>query len=230
MTPTSTTWYTPSVNAEAVLFDLDGTLADTAPDLAAAANQLRSEHGLPPLPLAQLRPHTSSGVRGMLHAAFDIGPHDPRFTALSDGFLAHYRSHLCVATRLFDHMHTLLDTLEAHSIKWGIVTNKRSTLTNPLIDTLGLTARACCIVSGDAAPRLKPAPDTLLLACELAALNASRCLYVGDDLRDIQAGRSAGMATVAAAYGYLGLEVPVSEWQADHIIHHPMELLPILGL
>lgn len=218
------------MNIEAVLFDLDGTLADTAPDLGSAANALRVEAGLAPLPLAQLRPHTSSGVRGMLAAAFDIGPQHPDFPDLSARFLDHYQTSLCVATKLFDQMHTLLETLETNSIKWGIVTNKRSALTNPLIEALGLSERACCVVSGDAAPRLKPAPDTLFLACELASITASQCMYVGDDLRDIQAGRSAGMTTVAAAYGYLGLEVPVSEWQADHIIHDPIELLPIIGL
>jgi phosphoglycolate phosphatase len=218
------------VSVDAVLFDLDGTLADTAPDLGAAANRLRADDGLPPLPLEILRPHTSSGVRGMLRSAFDIGPQDPEFPALSARFLEHYRDNLCIATRLFDRMHELLDALEGNSIKWGIVTNKRSAFTDPLIEALGLSKRACCIVSGDAAPRLKPAPDTLLLACRIAAVDASRCVYVGDDLRDIQAGRSAGMATVAAAYGYLGLEVPVSDWQADHIIHDPMELLPIIGL
>ncbi|HRQ57793.1 MAG TPA: HAD-IA family hydrolase [Azoarcus taiwanensis] len=218
------------MSVDAVLFDLDGTLADTAPDLGAAANRLRADVGLPPLPLEILRPHTSSGVRGMLHAALDTGPQDSAFPDLSARFLAHYRDNLCVASRLFDRMHELLDALEGNAIKWGIVTNKRSTFTDPLVDALGLSTRACCVVSGDAAPRLKPAPDTLLLACQIASLDASRCIYVGDDQRDIEAGRNAGMTTVAAAYGYLGLEVPVSEWQADHIIHGPMELLQIIGL
>ncbi len=218
------------MSVEAVLFDLDGTLADTAPDLGAAANLLRADSGLPPLPLEVLRPHTSSGVRGMLRSAFGLAPTDPDFAPMSARFLDHYRDNLCVATRLFDRMEILLDALEGGAIKWGVVTNKRSAFTDPLIEALGLHQRACCVVSGDAAPRLKPAPDTLLLACELASIEASRCIYVGDDLRDIQAGRSAGMKTVAAAYGYLGLEVPVGEWQADHIIQDPMELLPIIGL
>lgn len=218
------------MNAEAVLFDLDGTLADTAPDLGAAANRLRIEAGLAPLPLTTLRPHTSSGVRGMLWCAFGITPEHRDYAALSERFLAHYADNICVATRLFDDMHALLDALDTAAIRWGIVTNKRKRYTDALIAALDLQHRACCVISGDSAARPKPAPDPLLLACAQTGLTAARCVYVGDDLRDIQAGRSAGMTTVAAAYGYLGEGAPVTEWQADHIIQSPTELMRVLGL
>lgn len=218
------------MNAEAIFFDLDGTLADTAPDLAAAANRLRTEEGLPPLPLASLRPHTSSGVRGMLRTAFDMAPEHPDYPAFAQRFLDHYQAALCVHSRLFDQMDTVLHTLESADIKWGIVTNKRSAYTLPLIEALGLHTRASCIISGDSAPKPKPAPDTLLKACIDARVDPLRCLYVGDDYRDIVAGRAAGMGTAAAAWGYLGVDLPIDQWQADHIIQQPMELLALIGL
>lgn len=213
---------------EAILFDLDGTLADTAPDLGAVANLLRIEAGLEPLPLSELRPHASSGVRGMLGLAFGLQPGDPGYDAHSERFLAHYENRLCVDTRLFDDILELLDTLEARTIKWGIVTNKRSRYTNPLVAELGLARRAACVVSGDSTPNPKPAPDPLHLACEIANVRADRCMYVGDDLRDIIAGRRAGMRTIAAAYGYLGKGTAVNDWNADAIIARPADLLGLL--
>ncbi len=218
------------MNADAVLFDLDGTLADTAPDLGAAVNRLLAERGRPAVALDQLRPHTSSGVRGMLLAAFDIRPGELDYDALSERFLELYEQNLCVDTRLFDDIDDLLSSLERRSIKWGIVTNKRARFTDPLIAALDLHHRACCVISGDSAPRPKPAPDPLLLACEVSGIEPARCIYVGDDLRDIQSGRAAGMLTVAAAYGYLGLDSPVSDWAADHIIDSPADLIRLLGL
>lgn len=215
---------------EAVLFDLDGTLADTAPDLGEAANRLRQRYELAPLPLTVLRPHTSRGVRGMLKTAFDIAQDDPRYASLANEFLDLYAERLCHHTILFDGMDRLLGTLERTSIKWGIVTNKRMRYTDPLIAALSLHERACCVISGDSAARPKPAPDPLLLACERASLTPARCIYVGDDLRDIEAGRAAGMTTVAAAYGYLGNDTPIERWQADAIIYSPAELLPLVGL
>ncbi len=214
--------------AEAVLFDLDGTLADTAPDLGTAANKLRAEHRLPPLPLDALRPHTSSGVRGMLRVAFEITPDHHSYPELAERYLAHYQAALCVDTRLFEQMEDVLQQLEAAAIKWGIVTNKPSAYTLPLVTALGLHQRASCIISGDSAPKAKPAPDTLFVACEHADVDATRCIYVGDDLRDIQAGRAAGMRTVAAAWGYLGTDHPIDQWQADHIIQQPMELISLI--
>lgn len=213
---------------EAILFDLDGTLADTAPDLGAVANLLRVEAGLEPLPLIELRPHASSGVRGMLGLALGLKPGDPDYGDYSERFLAHYEQRLCVDTRLFDEIPDLLDALDARAIKWGIVTNKRSRYTNPLVAALGLARRAACVVSGDSTPNPKPAPDALHLACEIANVRPGFCMYVGDDLRDIIAGRSAGMRTVAAAYGYLGQTVAITDWEADAIIARPADLLGFL--
>ncbi|MBI1906847.1 MAG: HAD-IA family hydrolase [Rhodocyclales bacterium] len=215
---------------DAVLFDLDGTLADTAPDLGEAANRLRQRHNLAPLPLPTLRPYTSHGVRGMLQAAFDLGPDDPRYTTLAEQFLELYAERLCHRTTLFDGMEDLLSILERASIKWGIVTNKRMRYTDPLIAALSLHERACCVISGDSAARPKPAPDPLLLACERASLVPARCIYIGDDLRDIEAGRAAGMTTVAAAYGYIGIGAPIEHWQADATIHSPAELLRLIDI
>ena len=218
------------MRTEAVLFDLDGTLADTAPDLGASANHLRAQAGLPPLPLSALRPHTSSGVRGMLGAAFGLTPDAPEYAGLAERFLHHYADNLCVNTRLFEQMDEVLDALDGAGIRWGIVTNKRRQYTEPLMAALQLHERACCIISGDSAPRPKPAPDPLLLACEVARLDATRCLYVGDDLRDIQAGHAAGMVTVAAGWGYLGTDSTPENWQAHHLFQQPRELLVLLGI
>jgi len=218
------------IDSRAVLFDLDGTLADTAPDLALAANLLRAEHDLPELPLATLRPHTSSGARGLLRVAFGLSPTDADYPSYVERFLVHYADNLCVNTRLFDGMAPLLEALEAAAIPWGIVTNKQARYTLPLVAALELDQRACCIVSGDTTARAKPAPDPLLFACRTAGLEPAQTVYVGDDLRDIVAGRAAGMPTVATAWGYLGEEIPIEEWGADHIIDHPRELPALIGL
>ena len=216
--------------AEGVLFDLDGTLADTAPDLAAAINRLRNDHDLEAIPLVQLRPHVSSGARGMLRAAFDLTPADEGYADMVQRFLTHYASHLCVDTQLFDGMPALLDALDDAGIPWGIVTNKQSRFTLPLVAALGLEKRACCIVSGDSAARPKPAPDPLLLGCSRAGISPRKCVYVGDDLRDVVAGKAAEMQTIAAAYGYLGVDDPIESWGADAIIETPAELAKLIGL
>jgi phosphoglycolate phosphatase len=213
---------------EAVLFDLDGTLADTAPDLAAALNYLRREEGLEELPLERLRPVASNGVRGLLGVGLNLAPGDPRYDDFARRFLDRYLSALCVATTLFDGIPALLDALELRDIPWGVVTNKQQRYTLPLLGRLGLAHRAACIVSGDSTPRPKPHPDPLLLACTTIAREPAECLYVGDDLRDVQAGRAAGMATVAALYGYLGNAEPVAQWGADHHIERPADLLDLL--
>lgn len=220
----------PDAMVDGVLFDLDGTLADTAPDLAWAINRVRAEHDLEALPLAQLRPHVSSGARGMLRAAFGLTPEHPAYAALAQRFLACYAESLCIHTRLFDGMPALLDTLDAAAIPWGIVTNKQSRFTEPLVAALQLDGRACCVISGDSAARPKPAADPLLLACERAGLAPQGCLYVGDDPRDVIAGRAAGMRTVAVSYGYLGVDSPIDAWGADTIINSPAELARLLGL
>lgn len=209
---------------EAVLFDLDGTVADTAPDLGAAANALRGEEGLPPLPLVQLRPYTSHGVRGLLRIAFAIDGQHPDYPRLSARFLELYAANLCRETRLFDGMEELLARLENRGIPWGIVTNKRSRYTLPLMDALGLAARTPCIVSGDTTPSPKPSPLPVLHACRLLAVSPANALYVGDDRRDIEAGRAAGTSTAAVTYGYLGDSGPVLSWNAHFVVDHPLEL------
>lgn len=213
---------------DGVFFDLDGTLADTAPDLAAAANRLRIEHGYPPLPLDQLRPVASAGARGLLGVAFGITPEDDGYTSLRDTFLDYYESALAVDTRLFDGISDVLEALRAAGMPWGIVTNKNSRFTEPLVTQIGLRQHAAAIVSGDTTPHAKPHPAPLLHAATTAGLDASRCVYIGDDLRDIQAGRAAGMTTVAAAYGYCGDGLPAAMWQADHIVQSAHELTALL--
>jgi N-acetyl-D-muramate 6-phosphate phosphatase len=210
----------------AMLFDLDGTLADTAPDLAAAANAMRIARGLQPMPLERLRPMVSSGARGMLQVAFDKAPTDPEFEAMRVEFLDRYASALAVHSRLFDGMAEVLDALEARGIAWGIVTNKAMRFTDPLVRILGLSTRTTAIVSGDTTPFAKPHPAPLLRAAELLDIPATECIYVGDDLRDMTAGQAAGMRTVAAAWGYCGGSEPV-QWQADVICDEPRALLAL---
>ena len=210
---------------EAVLFDLDGTLADTAPDLGWAANALREAEGRAPLPLATLRPWTSQGVRGLLHIAFGIAPGQTGYDDLAQRFLALYADRLCVDTVLFDGVVQLLDELEALGLAWGVVTNKRRRFTDPLVAQLGLTPRTPCVVSGDTTAEAKPSPLPILHACQLLGCRPERTLYVGDDRRDIVAGNAAGCRTVAAAYGYLGDSGPPAGWGADWLIDRPTELL-----
>ncbi|TMS59900.1 phosphoglycolate phosphatase [Imbroritus primus] len=213
---------------DGVFFDLDGTLADTAPDLAAAANRLRVDHGQPPLPLDQLRPVASAGARGLLGVAFGITPEDDGYAVLRDTFLDYYESALAVDTRLFDGIPDVLEALQAAGMPWGIVTNKNSRFTEPLVTQIGLRQHAAAIVSGDTTPHAKPHPAPLLHAAAAAGLDAARCVYIGDDLRDIQAGRAAGMTTIAAAYGYCGDGLPAAMWQADHIVQSARELTALL--
>jgi phosphoglycolate phosphatase len=214
----------------AVLFDLDGTLIDSAPDLAGAANDLRVAHGLAPLPFAELRPMVGAGARGMLGRAFGVAPGDAGFESLREDFLARYEARMARETRVFDAMQPVLDRLRAHGLPWGIVTNKAARFSEPLVAALGLHQRAATLVCGDTTPHAKPHPAPLLEAARRMGVAAGGCIYVGDDLRDVQAGRAAGMATVAAAWGYLGEGEAIEAWDADHIIQSPAELLPLLGL
>jgi phosphoglycolate phosphatase len=211
-----------------VFFDLDGTLADTAPDLVAAANLLRVARGLSPLPYEVLRPTASAGARGLIQGAFGYDNQHPQFEELRDEFLANYEKNICVHSKLFDGMDDLLLDLEKSLIVWGIVTNKIERFTHPLLKIMGLHQRSTAIVGGDTTPYSKPHPAPILKAAEICNINPSDCLYVGDDLRDIEAGRAAGMKTVAAAYGYCGCDEPVNAWGADYIIHHPSELRSIV--
>ena len=212
----------------AVLFDLDGTLVDSAPDLAAAANAMRRARQLPELPLAHLRPWTSHGARGLLGAAFDITAQHPDWPAMRDEFLATYERQLCVTTGLFEGMAEVLATLEDRGLAWGIVTNKIARFTDPLVAALGLTGRAGAVVSGDTTAHPKPHPAPLLHAAQAMRVAPEACVYVGDDLRDIQAGRAAAMGTIAAAWGYCADTEPAS-WEADVVIERPQQLPEMLG-
>lgn len=209
---------------KAVLFDLDGTLVDTAPDLGHAANLIRQDLGLPPLPLDDYRPVASAGARGLLGKALGIGPEHPDFPAHRERFLALYRAHLSYQSRPFPGIEALLQTMEQRGVLWGVVTNKPAWLTQPLMDDLMLSERSACAISPDHVARPKPAPDALLHAAQLLQLNAADCWYVGDDKRDIDAARAAGMLSIAADWGYLGDAGPIESWQADHIARSPDEL------
>ncbi|WP_109481998.1 HAD-IA family hydrolase [Paraburkholderia sp. C35] len=213
---------------QGILFDLDGTLADTAPDLAAAVNKMRHERGLEMVPLEQLRPLASAGARGLLGGAFGIGPDHHDYASMRDEFLANYEADLCIETLLFPGISEILDDLDARGVRWGIVTNKVSRLTEPLVAQLGLDTRAGCVVSGDTTPHSKPHPAPLLHAAKELDLAPERIVYVGDDLRDIQAGFAAGMVTVAAAYGYCGNDIPPTQWHAKHVVKSTGELLNLL--
>jgi N-acetyl-D-muramate 6-phosphate phosphatase len=218
----------PDPGIRAVFFDLDGTLADTAPDLGGALNELLAECGRPPMDMPTLRPHVSAGTRGMLGIGFGLKPEHDGYPDLAKRFLELYAARLCVGTHLFDGMTSLLDELDARQIAWGIVTNKPARFTEPLMEALGLSDRCAAIVSGDSAAKPKPAPDPVLLACTTAAVPPRLTLYVGDDLRDIQSAHAAGTRAIAAAWGYLGDGLPIGDWNADAIIAKPLDLLTIL--
>jgi len=214
---------------QAVLFDLDGTFADTAPDLGRALNRLRADQGLKPLPIAIMRAHASSGARGLLKAGFGLTPESEGYDALRDRFLDLYAENLCVETRLFEGIPELLSKIEARDLPWGIVTNKANRFTEPLLRTLAVGHRAACVVSGDSTPHIKPHPAPLLQAAALLGLAPGDCVYVGDDLRDVQAARAAGMRFVAAGWGYLGDGVDPRTWDADAVVSHPRELLNVIA-
>ena len=214
---------------EAVLFDLDGTLADTAPDLGSVVNILLEQEGRPQKTLEMLRPYTSQGVRGLLKAGFGIDATHAEYDALAQRFLDIYIQRLCLETRLFEGIPELLDRLEAMNLGWGIVTNKRMRFTDPLVKLLQLTPRTNCVVSGDTVAEAKPSPLPVLHACRLLECRPEKTLYVGDDRRDIVAGNAAGCKTVAVSYGYLGDTGPVHSWGADLVIDHPDELAEYLA-
>ena len=212
------------VNCSAVLFDFDGTFADTAPDLAAAVNVMRTARGLAPLAPEIVRPYASMGARGLLRIGFDMSPDDRDYPMMRDEFLDQYAKALCVHTRLFPGMPELLGELAARDIAWGIVTNKATRFAMPLVKELGVSP--ACVICGDSTPHLKPHPAPLLAAAAQLELAPAACVYVGDDLRDIQAARAAGMRCVAVEYGYHGTENPgPATWNADALISHPAELL-----
>jgi phosphoglycolate phosphatase len=211
-----------------VFFDLDGTLADTAPDLVAAANQLRRSRGLIELPYEELRPRASAGARGLIKGAFGYDPDHAEFNTLRDEFLNNYQNNICVKSQLFDGIDELLIQLENSNVAWGIVTNKITRFTEPLLKVMGLHTRSQANISGDTTEFSKPHPAPILKAAEICKVLPQDCVYVGDDLRDIEAGKAAGMKTVAAAYGYCGCDEHITEWGADFIISHPLELNEII--
>lgn len=216
--------------AALVLFDLDGTLIDSAPDLAGAADELRAERGLPPLGEAALRPMVGAGARGMLGLALNLKPGDEGYDALRTHFLAIYERRMLSLTRVFDEVLPVLQALDDAGLPWGVVTNKAARYAEPITEALGLRRRAAVLVCGDTTPHAKPHPEPLHEAARRAGVASAQGLYIGDDVRDIQAGQAAGMATAAAAWGYLGLGEPVEAWGAQRILRRPADLLPWLGL
>ena len=211
----------------AVLFDLDGTFADTAPDLTRALNIMLRERGLPPVPLEATRPVTSTGGRGMLKVGFNMTPEHPDYAAMRAEFLELYGKNLCVESRLFPGMDVLLEAIGKAGKHWGIVTNKAERFAKPLIERLDPAGRCACVVGGDTTPFTKPNPEPLYAAAELLGIDPGSAVYVGDDLRDVEAGRAAGMKTIAVRYGYLNGGDP-DTWGADWVVDCPQDVIALL--
>jgi len=219
-----------SASTQLVLFDLDGTLIDSAPDLAAAANAMRAARCLAPLPLAALRPMVGSGARGMVGMALGVAPGDVGFDELRHEFLERYQGALLTHTTVFADMVPVLERLDARGRRWGIVTNKAERFTQPVVHGLRLHERAAVVISGDTTPHSKPHPEPLLEAARRVGVACASCIYVGDDHRDMQAGRAAGMTTLAAAWGYLGQGEAIEAWGAHAVLAEPAALLNWLQL
>lgn len=219
----------PRQGLRGALFDLDGTLLDTAPDMAAALNQLLADEGMEALPFERIRPHVSHGAQRLVRLAFGE-PDSTRFEGLRRRFLDFYRAGIATHTRLFDGFDIVLDALEAAGMRWGIVTNKPGWLTAPLLANLGLAARCGCVVSGDTLAERKPHPMPLLHAATLLGLEARECVYLGDAERDVQAARNAGMISLVAGFGYLEAGEDPNAWRPDAIFGRPTDLLEWLGL
>lgn len=213
----------------AVLLDLDGTFADTAPDLGAALNHVRGLHNLPPLPLEVTRLQASHGSAGLIKLGFNVGPDSAKFPPLREAFLAHYTANICAHTTLFPGMAELVNALEQRGLPWGIVTNKPHRFTLPLMQALGYAERAACLVSGDTCAHAKPHPEPLLHAAKIIGVAPKNCLYIGDDKRDIDAGRAAGMKSLIALFGYIDPQADLTTWQADARISSPLELIKHLN-
>ena len=229
MTPASTIW-SPANVVDAVLLDLDGTFADTAPDLGEALNHVRSLHGLPPLPLATLRPQASHGSPGLLKLGMNVSPDSDGYDEMRAAFLEHYEAHICDRTKLFPGMAALISEFEERDIPWGIVTNKPHRYTVPLMQALGYAERAACLISGDTCAHAKPHPEPMLKACELIGVSPEQCLYLGDDLRDMQAANAAAMPGIIARYGYINGDASEASWNAQGGVDKPMELIGYLTL
>jgi phosphoglycolate phosphatase len=219
----------PAAVIEGVLFDLDGTFADTAPDLGAALNHVLSLQNRPPLPLSISRLQASHGSAGLIKLGFNIEANAPEFILLRDQLLAHYSANICTHTKLFPGMEELINTLESRGLPWGIVTNKPHRFTIPLMQALGFDQRAACLISGDTCAHAKPHPEPLLHAAKLIDVAPEKCLYLGDDKRDIDAGRAAGMKSLIALFGYIDPKVDLNTWHADAAIASPLDLLKHLN-
>ncbi|MEJ8851038.1 HAD-IA family hydrolase [Variovorax rhizosphaerae] len=218
----------PFQEVQAVLFDLDGTLIDSAPDLGAAADKMRTDRGMPSLDSSLYRPMAGAGARGMLGIAFGITPEAAEFEELREEFYVNYETRMLANTFIFDGVPELVGALCARGLGWGVVTNKSERFTVPLTRSIPLFASAGAIISGDTTPFAKPHPEPLFEAARRLGIDPARCIYVGDDYRDILAGRAAGMQTVAATYGYLGEEADATLWQAHAAIASPLDLLQVL--
>ncbi len=215
-------------HAQAVLFDLDGTLIDSAPDLGAAADKMRTDRGLSSLPLSHYRPMAGAGARGMLAIAFGITPEHPEFMAYREEFFVNYENAMTERTVIFDGVPEMIAAIVGTGLSWGVVTNKSRRFTEPLTQAMPLFGTAGAIVSGDTTPHAKPHPEPLFEAARRLQVDPAACVYVGDDERDIVAGLAAGMGTVAATYGYLGQQADVSRWNAHLHIDAPLNLLKYL--
>lgn len=216
-------------NIRAVLFDLDGTLIDSAPDLGAAADKMRTDRGMPSLASDRYRPMAGAGARGLLGEAFGLTPEHPDYAAFREEFFVNYERRMTHLTTIFDGVSQLIEQLLQRQLAWGVVTNKSARFTEPLTLAMPLFSTASAVVSGDTTPHAKPHPAPLLEAASRLRLDPRLCIYVGDDERDIVAGRAAGMGTVAATYGYLGTRANPSQWGAQAVINSPAELLQLLG-
>lgn len=213
---------------DAILFDLDGTLIDSAPDLGAAADKLRTDRGLPALPIESYRHMAGAGARGMISVAFGYSPEHPDFASLKEEFLSNYERRMTLDTRIFDGVAELIGRIGSLGLAWGVVTNKAARFTVPLTASMALFEQAGVVICGDTTPHSKPHPEPLLEAARRIGMAPERCVYVGDDERDIVAGRAAGMATVAATYGYLGGAQETGLWGAHASIQSPLALLELL--
>ncbi len=216
------------IKAHSILFDLDGTLLDTAPDLVAALNATLVSRGRQAVSLDSARPYVSRGARGLLQRGFGLSPESEDYQAYVDEFLDHYRARLCDQSSLFEGMADLLDALDASRCLWGVVTNKMANLTEPLLKQIGLIDRLHVLVSGDTIAEKKPSPRPLLYACDIAGMQPAETIYVGDDPRDIEAANAAGMVSVAARYGYYDATENPDNWGADLVIERPQDLVELL--
>ena len=215
---------------QAVLFDLDGTLIDSAPDLGAAVDKMRVERGLASLPLSHYRPMAGAGARGMIGLAFGFTPEHPEYDAMKEEFFFNYEACMTERTFAFEGVSQMIEALVAAKLPWGVVTNKSKRFAEPLTQAMPLFKSAAVVISGDTTPYAKPHPEPLLEAARRLGIPANACVYVGDDERDIVAGHAADMKTVAATYGYLGLQSDVQKWRAHAQIHSPSELLSLISI